>query len=115
MHQTYVHLFLDSQVYSISLHNYAYASTTLFWIMQICRSFEIEKRESSNLALLQVCFNYLKSLVMPYNFKTMLFISPKGDKLDFDMGYIAEYYILKNIKSLYMNMVDISGGFLAHF
>lgn len=69
-----VDLFLDSQLYSVGLYIYPYASVTLFWWLQLCSKFWNQKYKSSNFVVLfQECFGYSGPLAIPYEFGCWLF------------------------------------------
>lgn len=70
-------LFLDLQFCSIDLHVYSYVSTTLSWLLLLCRSFEIEKRNSSEFFFFKTFFATWSLLHFHTNFMISLPIPTK--------------------------------------
>ena len=67
-------LLLDFQSYFISLYIYPYASTKLFWLLQLCQKFRNQKVNPSALFFFfWHCLGYLESLASPYEFEDHLF------------------------------------------
>lgn len=69
VNQRCIGLFLDSQLYSIDLYFYFYASATQSWLWLFCSNFWSQKYESSHFFLLfQDCFSYSGPLDTPCEF-----------------------------------------------